>query len=320
MARKVWSNEEMEFIKNNLANMTISELANHFDVSYAKMNDKVHKMGLSRKKASGEIWSNEEDELLRKHFEWAPKNYIMKLFPNRTWVSILQRGIKTLNLNRQSQDRYSVDYKFFEEWTPESAYIFGFIAADGHLFYESGKENKNALQFEIADYDSDILEKIKKVLQFEGPICYTKRNTVKLQLSNKKIINDLIEKGMPKENKTSLLSKPIDLPDHLVKHYIRGLFDGDGSVYQNGATDIRYQLLGTLKLLTFVKEKLPCDCSNITIRNRAGDGANVHCFQTGHRKAKIILNWMYKDSTIHLDRKYNKYKEILKAIELNKER
>lgn len=318
MARKIWSNEEMEFIKNNLANMTISELAIHFDVPYAKMIDKVHKMGLNRKKASGEIWSDKEDELLRKHFEWAPKNYIMKLFPKRTWASILQRGIKTLNLNRQSQDRYSVNYRFFEEWTPESAYIFGFIAADGHVFYESGKENKNALQFEIADYDSDILEKIKEILQFEGSICYTKRNTVKLQINNKKLVRDLIEKGIPRKNKTFDLKFPQTLPVDLYNHFVRGLFDGDGSVYSDEGR-LAFQLLGTNTLLLEVKEILPVDMSTINIIDRSKYGANVCALSTSHNKSVNIFEWLYKDSTIHLDRKYEKYNKILKARELKKE-
>ena len=317
MARKIWSNEEMEFIKNNLANMTISELANHFNVPYAKINDKVHKMGLSRKKASGEIWSGKEDELLRKHFEWAPKNYIMKLFPKRTWASILQRGLKTLNINRQSQDRYSVDYKFFEEWTPESAYIFGFIAADGHLFHESGQEKKSALQFEIASYDIDILEKIKEKLQYEGPLCNTKRDTVKLQINNKKIIEDLIKKGIPKTNKTFNLEYPKGLPNNLSNHFVRGLFDGDGSVYKHGNTP-RFQLLGTRKILEDIKKKLPVDTSNNSIYDRNAQNCNVYSLQISGNKSKEIFEWMYKDSTIHLDRKYNKYQDILKARELNK--
>lgn len=242
----------MIFIKENLSKMKTKELAEHFEVPYSKMNDKVHKMGLKRKQASGELWSKEEDELLKKHFEYAPKNYISNLFPNRTWHGILQRGIKTLNLNRVSQDRYSVNYNFFEKWTPESAYVFGFIAADGHVFYEKGKSG-NAIQFEIAIYDKDILEKIKDIMEFEGPICYTSRNTVKLQISNKKLIKDLISKGIPITNKTFDIAEPINLHNEDIRHYTRGLFDGDGSVYMHGAS-ARWQLLGTKKVLEFVKK------------------------------------------------------------------
>ena len=41
MTRKYWSDKEINFIKNNLANMTISEMARHFNVSYDKMADKI---------------------------------------------------------------------------------------------------------------------------------------------------------------------------------------------------------------------------------------------------------------------------------------
>ena len=314
MGRKKWSNEEMEFIKNNLSNMNISELTDHFDIPYAKMIDKVHKMGLNRKKASGEYWSKEEDKILAKHFIWAPKNYILDLLPNRTWQGILQRGIKALNLNRESQDRYSVNYRFFEEWTPESAYIFGFIASDGHLFYESGKANKNALQFEIANYDKDILEKIKAIMEYEGPICNTKRDTVKLQMSNKKIIKDLIEKGIPIKNKTFDLKYPETLPEELDRHFIRGLLDGDGSIYKKDDR-MTIQFLGTEDLLISIKSKIKFNLDSISIydRSKVKGGAKVYSFQIANKKSYEIAKWLYKDSAIHLDRKYKK------AIELHSE-
>ena len=98
------------------------------------MNDKIHKMGSNRKRASGELWQKEEDEILTEHFQYASKNYLMNMFPNRSWNAILRREIKKLNLSRESQDRYYIDYNFFEDWSNDSAYIYGMIAADGHLF------------------------------------------------------------------------------------------------------------------------------------------------------------------------------------------
>lgn len=89
-------------------------------------------------------------------------------------------------MNRESQDRYKIDYNFFENWTQETAYIYGFILADGYLKYESGINNENSLQFELADFDVDILFKIKECLKFEGEIKYSKRNTAKLSINNKK--------------------------------------------------------------------------------------------------------------------------------------
>ena len=112
MSRKYWSKEEMLFIKNHIDIMSISDFVNYFNVPKNKIIDKIHKMGLNSKKSRGILWTKEEDLLLHKHFEYAPKNYIQKLFPNRSWCSIVQRGHKTLLINRKVKDVISVDYNF----------------------------------------------------------------------------------------------------------------------------------------------------------------------------------------------------------------
>lgn len=306
MSRKVWTSEEEKFIKDNLADMDLKVMCEKLNVRYVQLTHKIHRLGLSKKSASGENWTKEDDDLLAKHFKYAPKNYLMKLFPNRTWPAILQRGLKTLKLNRESQDRYSIDYNFFSKWTPESAYIFGFIAADGYVFYEDGIDNKNGLQFELAGYDMDILKKIKKILKYEGPILYSKRDTVKLQINNKKIVKDLIDKGMPSDNKTFDIKYPKTLPDNLVNHFIRGVFDGDGSVIVKKHS-LSWQLLGTESLLKTIKSKLPIDTSNIHIQDRNKHGVNVFALQISNKNSIDLFNWMYEDATIYLGRKYKKY-------------
>lgn len=100
--KKYWTIEEERFIKENISKMTIMDFSNYFNLPKNKIVDKIHKMHLNSKKATGIIWSQEEDKLLKEHFEYAPKHYIEKLFPNRSWNAIFQRGLKTLGLNRKS--------------------------------------------------------------------------------------------------------------------------------------------------------------------------------------------------------------------------
>lgn len=313
--RKIWSKEEEQFLRDNLATMSYDELAEHFQVEKVKVVDKANKMGLNRKLLSGELWSKEEDELLAKHFEWAPRNKLLKMFPNRTWSAIYQRGYLTLKLPRLSQDKYDIDYNFFSEWTEQSAYIYGFILADGYLKYEHGDRNENSIQFELAGYDRDILDKIKNALQYEGPVTMSGRDTAKLSFSNKKICMDLIEKGMPVKNKTANGSWPVGIPKELERHFIRGIFDGDGSVYPKANT-VCFRFLGTLDIIQHIKELLPLDLSNVSIldRSKSTHPSNVHSLQIERKDAApVVFEYLYKDATIYLDRKYNRAKELLKA-------
>ena len=309
--KKYWSKDEEQFLTENLGKYTYDELSDIFNVEKAKIIDKVHKMGLNRKIASGEIWSKEEDQLLAQHFEWAPKNKLLLLFPNRTWPSITQRGWKTLNLVRLSQDKYDIDYNFFSEWNEKSAYIFGFLAADGYLKYESGSRNETSVQIELAWYDKDILYKIKEALSYEGEIRESSRGTYKLSFANKKLCKDLIEKGMPPNDKTNKMAWPESLPDELASHFIRGLFDGDGSIYlEKDRKNPSYQFLGTESILIGIKNQLPIRMEKHSIYDRNHCGANVHCLKISNGSCKQIFEYMYKDATIYLDRKYNKAKEL----------
>lgn len=307
MTRKQWSVEDIEYLKNNIATSNFEELAKHFGVSKNSIAHKASKLGLRRKESSGQLWTETEDELLKKHFSYAPKNMLMKLFPNRTWPAILQRGIKTLGMIRESQDKYCVRYDALSEWNEFTAYLLGFTMADGYIKRNYGPRRENSLQFELADYDKDILDKIAKNLDFEGPISKSGRGTVKLYISNTKILDDLIQKGIPTVDKTFNAKFPSDIPSKMVRHFVRGLFDGDGSVYIDDER-LALQLLGTKEILCSIKHVLPQFFSSVNIYDRAKNGANIHCLKIKDKEKTLkLFEWMYKDSTIYLQRKYDKY-------------
>lgn len=313
MNRKYWTTEEETYIRNNLHRETPKELANRFNVSYLKIIDKIHKMGLNSKKARGEIWSFEEDQLLAQHFEYAPQEYLMNLFKNRSWTGILQRGIKTLKLNRLSQDKHFVDYQFFSEWNEFSAYIAGFIMADGHIHL--GKDNY--LQIEVNSRDEDIINKIKQHLQFSGKIYHRNARktsiaknicgpTSKIQIKNTKLINDLNKNfQIPLRDKSYIADFPAIIPEEHKKHFIRGLIDGDGWILCGlSKSSFVVGLCGTYNIVSKTKENLCEDCSTNSVRQTS---ENCYKFSIGGKKAIKIADWLYKDANIFLERKYNKY-------------
>lgn len=298
MKRKYWTKEEEQFLIDNLGTKSYDELSVIFNVDKLKIIDKVHKIGLNGKAAKGIYWSEEEDNVLKEHFAYAPKDYIMNLLPKRTWATIFVRGNKHLGLTRLSQDKISVNYNFFSEWNEKVAYIFGFILADGHIINKNGV---HALQIEQSLKDKDILFKIKEALDFKGEVHVNK--TAKLQINNVKIINDLIEKGMPVEDKSHNAIFPEDLPKEFYRDFIRGVIDGDGwsTINKDGYS---LGLCGNYDLISKVKDNLIEDCSNNSIRKDA-----TYCwrFNIKGKKAKRIASWLYKDAQIFLERKYNNF-------------
>lgn len=279
-------------------------------------------MGLNSKKSRGIIWSKEEDKLLAQHFEYAPQAFLLRLFPNRSWVAILQRGVKTLHLNRISQDRIYVDYQFFSRWNEYSAYFLGFILADGHLHYGSAK----FLQIEISKKDEDILYKFKQHTKFEGKIIQGKEakyndqimgykchsaESVKIQINNAKIVKDLMDKGVPLNCKTYCTKFPDNIPDNMIRHFIRGLIDGDGWVsYVDKHLNIG--ICGTKEICEAIQKYLRPKGSQARVYQ-----ASDHCwkFQIAGRQALEKVKWLYHNANVYMERKYFVYQNALQDYE-----
>lgn len=284
--------------------MTIKDLSVHFNVEYAKTVDKIHKMKLNSKKARNIIWTEKDDKLLKANFEYAPKDYLMELFPNRTWPGIIQRGLKTLHLKRMSQDKTYINYRFFDTWTEESAYVHGFILADGHIHL--GKDNY--LQIETDNKSFDVLEKICHAMDYRGKIYHLKsRDTYKFQDKNTHIIKQLSDSGIALSDKSHSAKYPIDIiPQEYLRDHIRGVIDGYGWSYIDNQGIYNLGLCGTEHVVTNIKNLLNEDCSMNSIQHYE---QNCWRFNIKGIKALHIASWLYDNAKIYLDKKYNAYRK-----------
>jgi hypothetical protein len=103
-------------------------------------------------------------------------------------------------------------------------------------------------------------------------------------------------------NRKSHITAYPDLPDFAHKHFIRGLWDGDGGIYQRSMV-----LTGTEGLLRSVRTILLDLCGAPAIKGpfmvRQGD----HWRLDGVRVHKHILHLLYGDATVYMDRKYSAF-------------
>ena len=233
--------------------------------------------------------------------------------------SVLSRILKENNIvirdNTKNSRKYYHDEDFFEKInTEEKAYWLGFIFADG--FIES-KRNHGAqkLGITLSKIDINHLEKFKADIKATNPIKeykgsgYNANGTFsKILLTSQKTVDDLKKHGCT-EHKTLKLTFPT-IKDELKHHFIRGYMDGDGSISLIQNKSYIIQFTGTKDFLTsimkyFNKNLAMYTKDNITYELKFG----------GNLQVKKILNILYKDATVYLDRKYNKYLEVLKYTE-----
>lgn len=111
----------------------------------------------------------------------------------------------------------------------------------------------------------------------------------------------------------------------LIKHFIRGYFDGDGCIsYANKKhTTMLLHLLGTENFLSGVKNHLPIKFDYYLGFNKKSNNI-TRTLQIIGKNGLKILYYLYEGSSIYLDRKYDKYleycrlyKELYKLLSSN---
>lgn len=139
-------------------------------------------------------------------------------------------GVK-MKSNKEYRTKYSFDHNFFETIdTEEKAYWLGFMYADGNV-----RKHRNQSVIQIKVNDQEIIEKFIKSINGDMSVSYYTNQIGKtisaIHLTSDKMFDDLIKQGcIP--NKSLVLTFPNkhQVPENLINHFIRGYFDGDGSI------------------------------------------------------------------------------------------
>ena len=145
----------------------------------------------------------------------------------------LAGAIPALGTDMNTVLKRNLNQNFFKEWTEKMSYVLGFIMADGCITVSKERPNR-PFTLNITSADKKHLYKLRKALKSEHKISRKPGgglNTFayQLQIRNPIITNDLMKLGIfPR--KTSHLN-PIIVPEKYFPDFVRGFFDGDGSVY-----------------------------------------------------------------------------------------
>lgn len=216
--------------------------------------------------------------------------------------STVQRILKKSGIVlRKSTPRLKYNTKFFEIFTPESAYWAGFIAADGHV-----RSNRNALSIKLSLIDASHLDKFKEAIGFRGNVHYAESYAY-IDICGKWVTEPLERNFSITGRKTHTLEFP-SLPDNVLNHFIRGYFDGDGGISFSTVANISFtcaspRFMGHLQHVFrhVVGVQLNGKNEYPPIQN------GVQISYNG-KNAKKILDWLYNGSTkrSRLDRKYDK--------------
>lgn len=228
-----------------------------------------------------------------------------------------KNGVKTKSLSERSKEDRPRDSNFFEVIdTPEKAYWLGFLYADGGI---SIRKKSCSLRINLKKEDDEHLKKFLKAIKGEKfSIKYTTKHTKEkdyygcyININDNKIVTDLIDKGcVPKKSLILQFPSEEQVPSFLVSHFLRGYFDGDGSIWyriihpETGTKYFHFNLLGTRDFLLKVQEILQLEHIKLDKRNN-----HYSLPLCGNKRIYEVLYFLYQDSKsdIELTRKRDKF-------------
>lgn len=216
-------------------------------------------------------------------------------------------GIQILSMPERKQ-KYRINQNYFDNIdTPEKAYVLGLMITDGCIYH-------NSMLISLQEDDRHILEDIKKLMESEHPLRYTPSSTrdgyickpkYTLCIVNKHNAENWKKHGVV-ENKTHIAEYPKWLPNELFPAFMRGVVDGDGSIIK---TRDRVSIVGTQMLLEGIQNKLIDFNIDSKILGCKNHPITRLMYIDRKDNVKKFLDLIYKNSTIHLKRKYDRYCE-----------
>lgn len=198
---------------------------------------------------------------------------------------------------------------FFAKWTPESAYVLGFIEADGHLLQKPG--GKIWLRITLSSKDQDHIYTLREVLGFDGKVSvHTPTPACPWHNHSFSITSHSWKEQLEGNLRTGHI--PVRITDRLLPHYIRGYFDGNGSVYWEGGTSLlRVGFCGPSEsFITDIRDQIGKHIGiskGMLVRTKANSD---RCWYFRIAKQNIIhslADWMYEGAGIYLARKHVRF-------------
>jgi len=297
-----WTVEEIDLLKSLYPTNRIKDLVSKFPNRNA---DTLVVKALSLMLPSAKLWQPEENRILKSFFLNSSKEELMNLLPRRSWSGIIAQG-ERLGLNRKTdKPRLKVNENYFKYWSPNMAYILGFILADGCIIKGTYLGYSDSLKFGVQKSDIDILEKIKKEFSSEHKISLFK-NAAYFSISSQILVDDLKKLGISyRKSLNEILPK---VPSKYMADFIRGIVDGDGGVAIDRTGHPVVMVCGGEKTMMFLRNYF---FYNLQVYSKIGKrtysvAIKKFLYEIRYKStsAQKILTYLYDKDCLSLDRKY----------------
>lgn len=213
---------------------------------------------------------------------------------------------KCAEINRKNN--FNEDY-FEKIDTEDKAYFLGLLYADGNIYLK-----RNRVQITLQKKDKYILEEFSKFINSTAKLYVDREKYYKLILDSKKMVKDLINLGcIPKKSLKLKFPSCEQVPENLMNHFIRGYFDGDGSISNSGTNGNEISFTGSENFISALIIYMKSKNFNFykfdkRYKNKENSAGSTKLYQ--NCKTVDFYNYLYKNCSpnLLLKRKMYKYK------------
>ena len=307
-----WTKEQEQYLLDNYKTKMYCEISKEIGKTEGSIRAKCFDLGLV--KNSG--WSEEDLDYIKENYQRLSINEMAKVL-NRTPNAVKLKAQR----KRCKKYPYNCNYDYFKNIdTEEKAYWLGFIYADGYITINE-KTNSGYVGIELQASDVNHLKKFNKSISGNYPITFDEKKCnlndsgkihkmCKIRLSSINMANDLIANGATRD-KTYTMQLP-NIPNELMCHFIRGYFDGDGCIYITKKNRIRchFDSVSTIFLEQLRKFLYHIGINSYLYMSKNNNGKYKDLYRleiAGVEYTQKFLQYIYNNSQIYLDRKYEKY-------------
>ena len=223
------------------------------------------------------------------------------------------------NIHRRA---FASNDDYFKTQSANMAWILGFIAADGTI-----RKNSNSIKITLARKDREMLEKIREELEIEKEVKDYQDNkgydSSTLEWTSQEHKKDLAKYSIVPA-KTFILEWPHELERKYWIDYIRGYFDGDGSINLvknsngRGEGNLRWQVMSATRpiiqnIIDFFEEEYRIP--PVSVLEQQGDRLHpLYYMQYSSVSTRKIYNILYTPDSLYLKRKKDHYEYILSQV------
>lgn len=272
-------------------------------------------------------------EELDLYYSYYLKGYSLKeislLFHTDAGYQLNKYGYKLRNHRENMIYRRSVNksnskklnFKFENISNDTEAYILG-------IWYSDGWVNSSQAGITLHKDDKKALEKIQEYISKELSLKLVRENAYKLTVSSMEFSKNLINLGCVRGKTYKQYNLP-KINEKLLPSFIRGYFDGDGSVYmdrkylrvnicsinKNFLMEIQNILKNNNIESTINEENRTGKTYKLPNAKKASNCVNMYrLFIRKTEELKKLYQYLYTNSTIHFDRKYDKFKYYVNTV------